>query len=86
MSSLSIVRFHQQMIELAKESITDVDENERDVSAIQVPANEALLKKIKNEVRAFRKHIVALCENENECERILQLNIQLFPVTEHRRK
>lgn len=85
-SSLSIVRFHQKMIELGKDSITDINENERDVSAIQIPANEALLEKIKSEVRAFRKHIIAICENEKECERVLQLNIQLFPVTEQRRK
>jgi uncharacterized protein (TIGR02147 family) len=90
--SLSVVRYHQQMIELGKQSITTITEDERDVSALQIAADDALFEKIKHEVRAFRKHLLALAANHKQAkeaaqhEHIVQLNMQLFPVSEKRRK
>ncbi len=85
-SSLAIVRFHQQMIDLGKESITNLSEDDRDVSAIQVAANSELMAKIKDEVRNFRKHLIEMCAGAKESDRILQLNMQIFPVADMRKK
>lgn len=86
LSSFAIVRFHQQMIDLGKESITNISENERDVSAIQVPANFELMEKIKSEVRVFRKHLIELCSSAKDVDRVLQLNVQIFPVANMQKK
>lgn len=85
-ASLSVVRYHQQVLTLAKEAITDVDETERDISSIIVPGNSELVQKLKKEIQTFRKRMIELCDQCDDPDLILQLNLQLVPVTRNRRK
>lgn len=80
-ASLSIVRYFQHMIDLGKESITAIDESERDVSAIVVSLDRPTFESVKKEVQLFRKRILKMCESVQNPEFITQLNMQFFPVS-----
>lgn len=80
--SVAVVRYHQRMIELGKESITAVDELERDVSAITVCVTAEIAGKMKRELSAFRKKLLEMADECKDPHGVYQLNFQLFPVTE----
>ncbi|MFX8585691.1 TIGR02147 family protein, partial [Acinetobacter baumannii] len=55
---LGVVRYHQNMIDLGRRSLTAIDENRRDISSISFACNEAFIAELKKEVSAFRKKIL----------------------------
>ncbi len=80
-ASLAIVRFHQKMIELGRESITSVDEELRDIGSITVCVSSATAQQMKREVQLLRKKLLVMANEGSDGEGVYQLNIQLFPVT-----
>jgi uncharacterized protein (TIGR02147 family) len=40
--------------------------------------------KIKSELQAFRKKIISIAENDSGEDRVVQFNMQLFPLTKKR--
>ncbi len=80
-ATLGVVRYHQNMIELGRRSLTAFDADKRDVSSISFACTEEFAKEIKKEVSSFRKKILAMAESLDEKDCVYQMNIQLFPVT-----
>lgn len=80
-ASLAVTRYHQRMIDLGKEAVTNIDEQERDISAITICVSAEMAAKIKREVQEFRRKILALADEDPAPDRVHQLNIQFFPVT-----
>lgn len=80
-ASHAVVRFHQRMIEIGRESITNFDHTERNVSSVTLACSEQTFDKIADEISAFRKRILELSEQESSADRVYQLNIQFFPFT-----
>ena len=80
-ASIAVVRYHQKMIELGRESITSFEEFERDVSSVTISVSEASAARIKSEIQSFRKKIMAIADEDADGDRVRQLNIQFFPVT-----
>ena len=80
-ASIAVIRYHQQSIGLGRESITSVNEERRDVSAVTVCVSEAAARRMKAEVQAFRKKILAIADEVKDGDEVYQLNMQLFPLT-----
>ncbi len=80
--AVSIVRYHQKMLEVARESITVVDEDRRDVRAVTVSLPESALPLLKRRLEAFAHELAAL-EVEGGDE-VVQINMQMFPFTKRR--
>lgn len=86
-ASIAVTRYHQKMINLGKESITGSHESERDVSSVSVSIPLSMIPELKAEISAFRKRILALGDQKkNQCEEVYQMNIQLFPTTQIKKK
>lgn len=76
------VFFHQEMIDMAKHSLTTTPDELRDVNAVTISIR-------KDDITKLREMIATLCENALELEKqgdsesadIFQLNVQLFPLT-----
>ena len=79
--SHSVIRYHQSMLELAKASITDIDEKMRDISAITFNGNMTMIALVKAEIEAMRLRLLSISERTNSGPYVLQLNMQLFPLT-----
>lgn len=80
-ASVAVIRYHQQLLDLAKNSLTTMNEHERDISAISFAVPSYMIEEIKEEIRIFRKKILSLTEQERRPDTVYQMAIQLFPVT-----
>ncbi|MES2746072.1 MAG: TIGR02147 family protein [Bdellovibrionota bacterium] len=83
-ASLSVVRYHQNMIDLGKRSLTAIDSDQRDISSISFACPESLVPELKRAISGFRKQILALADQCSDKDLVYQLNLQLFPVTRHK--
>jgi len=81
---LGVVRYHQHMIDLGRRSLTAIDSDRRDISSISFACNEAFAADLKKEISVFRKKILAMAEKIDEKDRVYQMNLQLFPVSEQK--
>lgn len=79
--SLAIVRYHQKMIEIGRESITRVDENKRDIRAVTVTLPEKAVPVLKGKIREWLSEVMTLEDNYADGNDVYQINIQLFPFT-----
>lgn len=74
---------HSQRISLALKSLKQDPVNVRDISAITMPANPALLPEAKKMIIAFRRKLARRLGHAGNCSEVYSLNIQLFPLTHH---
>lgn len=80
-ASLAIIRYHQNMIDLGKRSLTAIDAELRDVTSITFTCPSHLLPEVKDEISRFRKRMLLLADKKPDAEQVYQMNIQLFPTT-----
>ena len=80
-ASLAVVRYHQKMIEMGRESITTISEEDRDISAITIALPQEKLMLFKEAVSEFRKKMLGLAEECTDKNQVYQMNIQLFPLS-----
>jgi uncharacterized protein (TIGR02147 family) len=81
--SMAIVRYHQKMIEIGRESITTVHEELRDIRAVTVSVPKSVLPILKGKIQEWVAEAVAL-EGGTEAapaDDVIQINIQMFPFT-----
>ncbi len=81
--SSSVVHFHKQMIELAKESLDRYPRAEREVSASTVALTRSQFESVRKKIQELRLEILALAETEtcSAGKEIYQFNFQTFPLT-----
>jgi uncharacterized protein (TIGR02147 family) len=78
--SLAIVRYHQKLMEIARESITRVKEDEREVSALTACIPTAAIPELKRRISQLLDEMEAQ-ESRDSGGQVYQLNVQLFPFT-----
>ena len=77
-----IHNLQRQFIELSKESLDRFDKKERDVSNLTVTVSDQTYDLIKKKVGELRSQIMAMACADTAPDKVLQVNIQLFPLTE----
>lgn len=86
-SRLAVVNYHRGMLSLAAESIERFPGSERHLAAITVGVPAALLPVLKAEATAFLERMMHLCDaHPDDTDRIVQLNVQLFPLSKSRQE
>jgi uncharacterized protein (TIGR02147 family) len=78
---LHIANYHAQMMRRATEAMELVPALQRDISSITFCASEKLLPRLKKRMQEFRRELIELVEAEPERDQVVQLNLQLFPLT-----
>jgi uncharacterized protein (TIGR02147 family) len=78
---MAVTRYHQRVIEIGRESITQVPSVRRDISGLTLSVSQEVAQKIKAEIQKFRKHLLAIADESVEPDEIVQVNIQMFPFT-----
>ncbi len=81
---MASVRFHEKMLDIAKESITRVPSSRRDYNALTLCISEESANKVRELVREFCEKVFELEKNalgQGEADQVYQLNVQLFPFT-----
>jgi uncharacterized protein (TIGR02147 family) len=85
-AGMAIYRFHQQMIDLAKIAMDEVEAEDREISALTFAANGAVRIAIKQRIVQFRKELLELAQTVSNPDQVIQINFQMFPVTDRKRK
>lgn len=76
-----IMNYHRNILELSREILDKVPQEERDISTMTLGVSKDRISELKKRVREFRKEILKLVSEEVSPEEVVQLNIQLFPLT-----
>ena len=81
---LAVFNYHRSMGTLALEALEWADAPIRHFGAVTVRVSPAQLETLKQEVAAFQERVLALCDadaSEAPRDRVVQLNLQLFPLS-----
>lgn len=84
--SLAVRGFNRQMVQLAGEALDRIPVQERNVTGVTMSVSPRTYGLITEEIRAFQDKILRLVESDPEADRVCQMNIMLFPVSQTQAK
>jgi uncharacterized protein (TIGR02147 family) len=79
--NLLVTDFHKQMISLAADSLDEVSGKNRDISSVTIPILKKDFDNLKKHIQLMRKELLHYSAPQGEAEEVVQVNIQLFPLT-----
>lgn len=80
--SLLTLKYHQQVLDITKNSVTSVRQAERDLSATSFRVSKERLKYLKKQIYEFQLQLLAQEAEPKDTDAVYHFNVQLFPVTE----
>jgi uncharacterized protein (TIGR02147 family) len=80
-TALFVRNYHLEMLELAKRALDAVPPEQRDISSVCMTIREADLPRLKKQIQLMRKELRVFAAEGEEAERVVQVNIQLFPLS-----
>jgi uncharacterized protein (TIGR02147 family) len=85
-TALNVVNFQKEVTALAIESIDRFGARNINLSTLTLGISEATVKEIKEELTALRNKIAARAGNDGMADRVYQLNMQFFPMSDNYRE
>jgi len=79
--SLLVTNFHHEMIKMAADSIDRFSADKRDISAVTLSISQRNIPEIKSKIAEFRKKILKEYACDQTPDQVIQINIQMFPLT-----
>jgi uncharacterized protein (TIGR02147 family) len=76
-----VVQFHRAMMERAAEALDLVPRAEREIGALTLCLSEERMHLLKAELEAFREHLLRRYMKDERPERVVQVNLQMFPLS-----
>ena len=84
--SVAMVRFHKQMLDLARRALDTSPPENRDITGVTMSLSAHGFNKVREELAVFRKKIMFIAEQDHDEEGAFQLNLQLFPLSKRGRR
>jgi uncharacterized protein (TIGR02147 family) len=81
-TGMHITNYHAEMMQRATAAMTEIPARERDVSSLTLCLGASGLAALKERIQAFRRELLELCESERQPSQVVQVNFQLFPLSE----
>jgi len=78
---LLVKQYHKQMLELASQSLDQLPGDQRDVSALTFGIRKKDFPALKKHLQLMRKELLDFSVDTGEADEVVQVNIQLFPLT-----
>ena len=85
-TALNVLNPQKEVMALANESLDRFGAEKINLSTLTIGISEATVKAIKDELAAVRNKISALAEKDNLANRVYQLNVQFFPLSDNFRE
>ena len=79
--SVAVSNFQSAMIDLAKNALQYIDRLERDISTVTLSIDAQAWEQIKLRCESFRTELLSLASTVEKPNRVIQVNLQCFPVT-----
>lgn len=80
--TMIIRQYQMDLMDLAKSSLDTIPKKDRDISVITLSISEKRFALIRERIKAFQQEIVTLAKTDDNPDRIYQLGLQLFPMSE----
>ena len=80
-SDLLVKQYHRQMLDQAKDSMENVPAEKRDISAVTFAIQRKDFSALKKHLQLMRKELLDFSSESGTGEDVVQVNIQLFPLT-----
>lgn len=78
-----IASYHRTMMGRAAESLDLLDASNRDISSLTLAVGPEGIARLKERLQRFRRELLALSQiEESKAVQVVQLNLQLFPLTD----
>lgn len=85
-ASVLVGEFHRQMILKGSEAIERFPSVERDISSLTLGLSKKGAQDVKELIQSFRKQLLEIAQNDQQPERVYQVNFQLFPLSKREEK
>jgi len=79
--SLLVKNYHRQMLSLAADAMDRLPATQRDISSVTIPIRKSDFTKVKEHLQLMRKELLNLAAEADQGEAVIQINLQLFPLT-----
>ena len=80
-AAIHVVNFQKEMMDLAQGAFDRFPNEKLNMSTLTLTVSEKTVAAIKEELAAVRNKIAGLAEHDAEADRVYQMNIQLFPMS-----
>jgi uncharacterized protein (TIGR02147 family) len=80
-SGLYIRNYHSEMMQRAIWAMQGTAPEQRYISALTLSVGDTTFAEVRRRILEFRRELAALCDADPSPTRIVQLNLQLFPMT-----
>jgi len=80
-SNLLVKDWHREMIGQAEQAMDDLGPEDRDVSAVSFGIRKKDFENLKKHIQLMRKELLYFAAPAGEAEEVVQVNIQIFPLT-----
>lgn len=81
-ADMLVKAYHQQMIQQAQEALRTLPGDRRDISSLTFPIRRKDFINLKKHLQLMRKELLNFSVGPGEGEDVVQVNIQLFPLTQ----
>lgn len=81
-SSMAIEAYQQEMLALSTNAIKNINRELSDFSTLTINYQSEMFPELKDIIKSFRQSITKLTNSVEGSDQVMQLNIQLFPVSE----
>jgi uncharacterized protein (TIGR02147 family) len=79
--SVAVFNYHRELIGLAKDSLENDSGQIRNFSTVTLEMNAKEYKMVVDMLSQFRRETLGVCGSTGKSDRVYQLNLQLFPVS-----
>lgn len=83
-ASLAVAGFHKASMDLVRRSIDRHPAPARDISGVTMSLSRDGFRRIKSELQAFRKKVMAIASEDRAEDMVYQLNLHFIPLTKAR--
>jgi uncharacterized protein (TIGR02147 family) len=80
-AEVTLLNYHQSLLALAHHLLPQVDQEDRDVSALTLGVASKKVPALKNMIQDFRKKVLEFVSDDHHAEEVVQLSMQLLPLT-----
>ena len=84
-NSIDIIRYHYKMMEMARDSITRVDADRRDIQSATISIPQQYIPVLKERIHEWLAEAMAIDRITKDNEEVYQLNVQFFPFTKEKK-
>ena len=81
-----VVQYHRAMMALAADALDRVPREEREVASLTLCLSESKMRELKSELERMRRSLLQRFQSDEDADRVVQLNIQMFPLSKKRKE